>query len=68
MACDTRREVTIVLTAEHLRLITEAHQLKPTELDDPAMLRSFVQKLVDQALGFPQESWHQWDDWAKGLD
>lgn len=68
MTLDELRRVPIVLTKEHLRLLVEGHLLKPEELPDPGRVAAVVQQLVDRAIGFPQESWHQWDDWVKGLE
>ena len=62
------REIRVVITSEHFQLIVENHLLKAQEAADPAKLVSLVQKIVDDALGFPQEKWHQWDGWAKCLE
>ncbi|KAB2943512.1 MAG: hypothetical protein K8F92_03880 [Hyphomicrobium sp.] len=68
MANAERREVTVVLTDEHMRLLIEAHLIKPEEAADGKKLAAAVQGLVDRKIGYPQEAWHQWDDWAKGLE
>ncbi len=58
----------IVLTDEHVRMLVEAHLIKPEEAADGKRLTAAVQALVDKGLGYPQEDWHQWDGWAKGLE
>lgn len=63
-----RREVTVVLTDEHVRLMIEDHLLKTEEIPDMGKMDAAVQGLVDKELGYPQDAWHQWDDWAKGLE
>lgn len=68
MTVDASRDVSAILTAEHLRLILKEHLLTPEELNDPDRLRGLVQSMVDKAIGFPEDAWHQWDDWAKGLE
>lgn len=62
------RRVSIVLTNEHVRLMVESHLLKPEEVPDTQRLAAIVQELIDNAIGFPQEGWHQWDEWVKGLE
>jgi hypothetical protein len=42
--------------------------LKPEDVADAPKVAAVVQELVDKAIGYPQEPWHQWDDWAKGLE
>lgn len=66
--CHSCKQMKIVLTEEHLRLMVEGHLLKPGEVSDAERLLAVVQELVDRAIGFPKQSWHQWDDWVKGLE
>lgn len=68
MTDSKRREVPVVLTDEHVRLLIEGHLLKAHEVADVRKMTAAVQELVDKALGHPQDAWHQWDDWAKGLE
>jgi len=42
--------------------------LKEEEIDDRVKLARAVQKLLNGALGPPESPWHDWDDWAKGLE
>lgn len=62
------RQVTILLTKEHLRKILENHLLEECEVGDRIKLARVLQKLVDAALGLPDRPWHDWDDWGQGLD
>ncbi len=61
------RPVTIILTDNHLRMMAERHLLNSDELHDMSILARVAQRIFDQALGLPEECWHEWDDWAKGL-
>ena len=68
MAISERREVTVLLTEEHLRKIVEDHLLNEDEIGDRVKVGRIVQKLFDRGLGLPDRSWHDWDDWVKGLE
>jgi hypothetical protein len=68
MANAERREVTVVLTDEHVRLLIERHLLKPEEAADDMKFAAAVQGLINREIGYPQEPWYQWDGWAKGLE
>ena len=68
MALFERRAVTVLLTEEHLRKIVEDHLLNEDEIDDRVKVARIVQKLLDTGLGLPDRSWHDWDDWVKGLE
>ena len=68
MAISERRAVTVLLTEEHLRKIVEDHLLNEDEIDDRVKVGRIVQKLLDTGLGLPDRSWHDWDDWVKGLE
>jgi predicted transcriptional regulator len=68
MAISERREVTVLITEEHLRKMIEDHHLKENEIADRVKVARIAQKLLDTGLGLPERSWHEWDDWAKGLE
>jgi len=68
MAILEKREVTVLLTEEHLRKMIDDHLLKENEIGDRVKVARIVQKLLDTGLGLPDRSWHEWDDWAKGLE
>jgi hypothetical protein len=68
MAILERREVTVLLTEEHLRKMIDDHLLKENEIGDRVKVARIVQKLLDTGLGLPERSWHEWDGWAKGLE
>jgi hypothetical protein len=63
-----RHAVTIMLTDEHLSKMVTEHLLAEDEIDDQAKVARVVLKLVDLGLGLPEKPWHDWDDWAKGLE
>jgi hypothetical protein len=68
MAKSEKREVTVLLTAEHLSKMIEDHLLKEDEIGDRVKLARVAQKLLDAGLGLPERPWHEWDDWVKGLE
>jgi len=68
MAKSERRAVTVLLTEEHLRKMIEDHLLKEDEIGDQLKVARIVQKLLDAGLGLPDRLWHDWDEWAKGLE
>jgi hypothetical protein len=68
MAISEGHAVTVLLKEEHLRKMIEHHLLKDNEIGDPAKLACIVQKLLNGALGLPNRLWHDWDDWARGLE
>jgi hypothetical protein len=68
VATSEKRAVTVLLTEEHLRKMIEDHFLMENELGDLVKVARIVQKLLDGALGLPDRPWHDWDDWAKGLE
>lgn len=63
-----RRSVTVPLTGDDLRMMVANHLLGPDEIDDRGKVARVVRKLLDDALGLPENPWHDWDDWAKGLE
>jgi hypothetical protein len=46
----------------------EDHLLKENEIGDRLKVARIVQKLLDTSLGLPDRTWHDWDEWAKGLE
>jgi hypothetical protein len=52
----------------HLRKMIDDRLLKENEIGDRVKVARIVQKLLDTGLGLPDRSWHEWDDWAKGLE
>jgi len=68
MATSEKRAVTVLLTDEHLRKMTEDHLLKENETGDRVKVARIVQKLLDTGLGLPDRPWHDWDEWVKGLE
>jgi hypothetical protein len=68
MAILEKHAVTVLLTEEHLRKMIDDHLLKENEIGDRVKVARIVQKLLDTGLGLPDRSWHEWDDWAKGLE
>ena len=59
--------MTVLLTEEHLRKMIDDHLLKEDEIGDQIKVAPVVQKLMDSALGLPEKLWHDWGEWAKGL-
>ena len=68
MAILEKRAVTVLLTEEHLRKMIDVDLLKENEIGDRVKVARIAQKLLDTGLGLPDRSWHEWDDWAKGLE
>ncbi len=68
MATSKRRAVMVLLTKEHLCKMIDDHLLQENEVDDRIKVARIVQKLVDAGLGLPDRSWHDWDEWVKGLE
>jgi hypothetical protein len=68
MISQEQRTVTVFVTREHLRKMMDNHLLKEEEIDDQAKIARVVQGLLDRALGLPETSWHEWDDWATGVE
>ena len=46
----------------------EDHLLKENEVGDRIKVARVVQKLLDTSLGLPDRQWHDWDEWAKGIE
>jgi hypothetical protein len=68
MTTPERRPVTVLITDEHLRKLIDDHLLKEEEKGDQTKIARVVQHLLDNSLGIPESSWHDWDEWAKGLE
>ena len=56
MAILEKREVTVLLTEEHLRKMIDDHLLKENEIGDRVKVARIVQKLLDTGLGLPDSS------------
>ena len=63
-----RHMVTVLLTDEHLRKMVDNRLLKEEEMGDRVKIAGIVLKLLDNRLGLPDEQWHDWGDWGKGLE
>lgn len=63
-----KRTITVLLTEDHVGKMVENHLLTADEADDRAKVARVVRTLLDGALGLPDTPWHEWDDWAKGLE
>ena len=62
------RPITLTLSDRHIRGMIENHNLKEADANDLVKVAKIAQQLFDEALGLPKENWHEWDDWAKGLE
>jgi hypothetical protein len=62
------RPITLTLSDQHIRKMIETHRLQQVDVDDTAKVAQVAQRLFDEALDLPEESWHEWDDWVKGLE
>jgi hypothetical protein len=51
-----------------VRAAIPIHLLKEDEIDDQVKVARVMQELLDNALGFPEKPWHDWDEWVKGLE
>jgi hypothetical protein len=68
MATSKRHTATVLLTDEHLHKMIEDHLLHESELNDQSKVARVVQQLVETGLGFAHRPWHDWDEWAEGLE
>ncbi len=68
MAKSEKHAVTVLLSEEHLRKMIEDHLLKEDETRDRVKVARVAQKLLDTSLGLPDRPWHEWDEWARGLE
>jgi DNA-binding transcriptional regulator YiaG len=62
------RPITLSLSDKHLEMMVKNHLLKDDEVEDISKIAKIAQQVFDEALGLPEASWHEWDDWAKGLE
>jgi hypothetical protein len=62
------RPITLTLSHLHIRRMIENHSLEAADANDVAKVGRIAQRLFDQALGLPEPLWHEWDDWAKGME
>jgi hypothetical protein len=60
--------VAVFLTKAQLRKMIDDRLISKDEVPDRAKLARVVSRLLDSALGLPETSWHNRDDWAKGLE
>ena len=67
-ATSKRHTATVLLTDEHLHKMIEDHLLHESELNDQSKVARVVQQLVETGLGFAHRPWHDWDEWAEGLE
>ena len=63
-----RHTATVLLTDGHLHKMIEDHLLQENELNDQSKVAQIVQQLVNTSLGFADRPWHDWDEWAEGLE
>jgi hypothetical protein len=63
-----RQTVRVLLTEEHLRKMVDDHLLKKVDIGDQVKVARVVQKVLDEGLGLPETSWHDWDGWGEGLE
>lgn len=63
-----RQSVRVLLTEEHLRKMVDDHLLKKVDIGDQVKVARAVQKVLDEGLGLPETSWHDWDGWGEGLE
>jgi hypothetical protein len=62
------RPITLTLSNLHIRRMIENHSLEEADANDVAKVGKIAQRLFDEALGLPETLWHEWDDWAKGME
>lgn len=62
------RPITLTLSDLHIRRMIESHSLNEADAKDATKVGKIAQRLFDEALGLPEPLWHEWDDWAKGLE
>lgn len=62
------RPITLTLSERHIAQMIKHHDLRPDEAQDTARVSQIAQRLFDEALGLPESAWHEWDEWAAGLE
>lgn len=60
--------ITLTLSERHLEMMVKTHRLKEEDIGDASKVYQIAQQIFDEALGLPEDSWHAWDDWTKGLE
>jgi hypothetical protein len=64
----TNCSITLTLSDHHVAQMIKHHDLKPDEAQDLAKVSQIAQRLIDEALGLPEDAWHAWDEWAARLE
>ena len=62
------RPITLTLSKRHVEMMVKTHRLKEADINDVLKVAQIAQQILDEALGLPEDSWHAWDDWVKGLE
>ena len=60
--------ITLTLSPKHIEMMVKTHRLKECDASEPGKIAQVAQQLIDEGLGLPEEAWHAWDDWTKGLE
>ena len=60
--------ITLTLSPKHIDMMVKTHRLKESDASEPGKIAQVAQQLIDEGLGLPEDAWHAWDDWAKGLE
>ena len=68
MTSEYVRPITLTLSPKHIEMMVKTHRLKEADATEPEKIAQVAQQLIDEGLGLPEDSWHDWDDWAKGLE
>lgn len=68
MTAGNPRPITLTLSDQHIEQMIKHHDLAEADAGDMAKVATIAQRLFDEALGLPEPLWHEWDDWAKGLE
>jgi hypothetical protein len=68
MSSQSIQPITLTLSPKHIEMMVKTDRLKEGEASDPGKIAQVAQQLIDEGLGLPEDAWHAWDDWAKGLE
>jgi hypothetical protein len=68
MSSQSVQPITLTISPKHIEMMVKTHRLKKGDARDPGKIAQIAQQLIDEGLGLPEEAWHAWDDWAKGLE
>jgi hypothetical protein len=60
--------ITLSLSPKHIEMMVKTHRLNEGDASNPGKIAQVAQQLIDEGLGLPEEAWHAWDDWTKGLE